>query len=235
MPLRKVSRPNCTETCQVPAWRGAIAAAGTAGLPSLLDRLAEPLAAWSRPTSIARAASASSASTCGSSAAATSERIWSLHCSSSVLSSGFSAIWPSRSRSSKVSTWWVKPTTASRPKIPADPLTVWAQRNSASSSSRSLGASSSCSISCSIVSTCSRASLMKAGSASAMKSCSLGFTLEPRWPCRWRARLADPGSGRRCAVARWVRPAAAGEASRPAPARPAAARRPHRPGRPRRH
>ena len=53
--------------------------------------------------------------------------------------------------------------------MPAEPLTVCAQRKSASSSSRSPGASSSWSSSCSMPAICSCASLMKAGRAAAMK------------------------------------------------------------------
>jgi hypothetical protein len=68
----------------------------------------------------------------------TSARIWSLHCSSSVLELG-------RQRSAFAQQVEQALDVVgeghhrSRPKMPAEPLTVWAQRNSASSSSRLSG------------------------------------------------------------------------------------------------
>ena len=67
--------------------------------------------------------------------AATRPAMWSCDSSSRLMRASESSSSPLRMRSSTLSTAWVKCTTASSPNRPAEPLMVWAQRNSACSSS----------------------------------------------------------------------------------------------------
>ena len=176
MPFRKVSWPKRAEMVQtfMPASAEAAGeaeedveadaadAAGAGAAPSVKARR--------RMTRSARLSFCSGVSALSSAAVSTRNLIWSLHCRSKVLMSGLRAMSPSRILSSRVSTWWVNSTTRFNPKMPAEPLTVWAQRKRLSRSSRLSGCSSSSNSRVSMASICSAASEMKAGMASRMKS-----------------------------------------------------------------
>ena len=167
MPLRKVSWPKRTCSCHLPVLAGVT----TTGAEALADEegVEVPAASFKRWTRACRVPLDWALSSSGFWAACISARTWSLLSSSSVLMAGVSATSPARSLSSKDSMWCVKATTSSKPNMPAEPLIVWAQRNSAPSSSRSSGTVSSWSSRSSSAAICSCASLMKAGSAPATK------------------------------------------------------------------
>jgi hypothetical protein len=149
MPSRQVSRPKVTATCQRPpaarrapggasGWEAGPAAASPGGrLQALHQGRARPRR-WCRRRPCGRPPS-------------TRLRIWSLHCSSSVPSAGVSRSSPAAHAVQQGLDVVREADQVSSPKMPAEPLTVCAQRNSAPSSSRSSGAVSSCSSSCSML------------------------------------------------------------------------------------